>query len=738
MSTPREAALAAAAAGVSVLPPRQDGTKAPDSPSWAHHQHTPADADQIERWYSSGRTGVGWVTGAVSGNLEVMDFDDRSALAEYEKLIDDAGLDGLWDCVKGGYFEHSPNGAHVAYRCDTIDGNKKLAKRDKKTTLIETRGEGGFIIVSPSHGSVNASGVYALESGSVATIVTISPEDREALHTVARSLDETIAPTELARLPATDRDDRPGDDYNERATWAQTLEPHGWVRVSSQRGVISWRRPGKDIGVSATTNHADSDLFYVFSSSTEFETERGYSKFSAYALLNHGGDFAEASRILALQGYGQRLEIPDQEVDLSGILSRYDPPEDKRAPLEDLLRVPGLVGELAEWINESSVKPQPVLALGAAIGAMATILGRKVQTQTGLRSNVYILGVGETGCGKERARQAIRTLFCELDRETMVGTSFASDSAVETAVIACPACLYLIDEMGLFLAAIKEEKSPTYIQSTMRVLLNMYGESEGFYRRRTYADKKRNDEDATIDQPCLSIYGTTVPSNLYDSLTRAHASDGFLSRLLVFESSDPDPYPRMPAKETRAVPDGLLSGFTRWRDAPVDPSAGNLADVKSPDPLEVKATRRAWAVFDRLELQMRAKRAAVRRDGGDPGPYTRVWATAQKLALIRACGIKTDAPEVTEADAQWGADLAWTLTERFLSRVGDLVSENKIEADTHRVLAMIRDAGELQHNQLTRKTQWLTRHSRTDAINSLLEAGLILTSGTKPTTYRVP
>jgi hypothetical protein len=45
-------------------------------------------------------------------------------------------------------------------------------------------------------------------------------------------------------------------------------------------------------------------LFYCFSSSTEFDPERGYNRFSVYAILEHGGDFTAASKALAARGYG--------------------------------------------------------------------------------------------------------------------------------------------------------------------------------------------------------------------------------------------------------------------------------------------------------------------------------------------------------------------------------------------------------------------------------------------------
>jgi hypothetical protein len=48
-------------------------------------------------------------------------------------------------------------------------------------------------------------------------------------------------------------------------------------------------------------------LLYIFSSSAApFEPGKTYSKFEAFAVLNHGGDFASAARSLANDGYGEK------------------------------------------------------------------------------------------------------------------------------------------------------------------------------------------------------------------------------------------------------------------------------------------------------------------------------------------------------------------------------------------------------------------------------------------------
>src|SRR5262249_39735139 len=102
---------------------------------------------------------------------------------------------------------------------------------------------------------------------------------------------------------------RPGDDFDERAEWEDVLAPHGWVAVGECAGVTSWRRPGKSEGISATTGYCRSadggDLLHVFTpNALPPECDHTYSKFGAYAVLEHGGDFRRAARHLRGLGYG--------------------------------------------------------------------------------------------------------------------------------------------------------------------------------------------------------------------------------------------------------------------------------------------------------------------------------------------------------------------------------------------------------------------------------------------------
>lgn len=312
------AALDALELGFSPLPPEEDGSKRPLADvdgSWKIYQSTPASHEKVHSWYRTGRTGNGLATGY--GNLECLEFDDAGTYDEFKRVATGIGIEELVERVDSGYCEVSPGGGyHWLYICEEVRGNTKLAERPipgeplKREVLIETRGKGGFIVTAPSCGRVHPTGgAYRLLRGRLETIVVVSPSERDALWEVAKTFDESpsVGSQEAPFVPSgIPHDSRPGDEYEAAHTWEDILEPMGWTKVFVRSGVIYWRRPGKDIGISATTGHCKG--LYVFTTSTIFPANQSYSKFGVYAVLHHGGDYAAAARDLAKQGYGEPLK----------------------------------------------------------------------------------------------------------------------------------------------------------------------------------------------------------------------------------------------------------------------------------------------------------------------------------------------------------------------------------------------------------------------------------------------
>jgi CheY-like chemotaxis protein len=295
-------------AGISVVPPRQDGTKAPLG-SWRTFQERLPYLDELDDWYRAEQNqGIGVVCGAVSGNLEALDFDRHSAYEEFVDRARETGLSELVDRIEAGYLEKTPKGRHWLWRCSEISGNTKLANNEDQEVLIETRGEGGYVILAPSSGSIHPSGEpYELLSGSIDTISAITPEERESLLDLARSFDYIAQRADLRGL---ETDFRPGDHFNAETTWSALLVPEGWQEIYTRNTITYWRRPGKTIGISASSGLGDADLFYVFTTSTIFDGNAAYSKFGAYALLHHHGDYSAAAAALRADGFGAPTPIP--------------------------------------------------------------------------------------------------------------------------------------------------------------------------------------------------------------------------------------------------------------------------------------------------------------------------------------------------------------------------------------------------------------------------------------------
>lgn len=311
--------------------------------SYMKRQPTEQEMSLWSVYRNSQEYGCGLICGAVSGNLEVIDFDNHtgnaeryfnefSSIPEVRQIITANDL-AVETTQSGGY--------HLLYRSEKIDSSKKLftikdligdretyfkdnlkfakyigkdfiVKRDDlgreycDITEIETRGEGGLIVTAPTKG-------YEVVAGDLRNIPTISAEERNTLIDFARAFNvPDIAPAPAPRATTTaatpSDDQRPGDFYNENCAGdiPAILTAAGWQHLGGK----NWRRPGKKDGVSATLGHVAPDTFYCFTSNGHpFEENHAYKPFTIFALLEHGGDFSAAARDLVAR-YPSELGKP--------------------------------------------------------------------------------------------------------------------------------------------------------------------------------------------------------------------------------------------------------------------------------------------------------------------------------------------------------------------------------------------------------------------------------------------
>jgi len=330
-----DAALKYSEAGLSIIPCHKE-SKAPTLREWKPYQSRIADPKTIRQWFSSkGKDkALAVICGKVSGNLEVLDFDcEGDLLNPFSQQVNEKAPDLLSRLV---LTQTQSKGFHIAFCCPGIatPGNRKLAQRGIRVSgpgthpykgknftarkydndwyivvdLIETRGEGGYFLAPPSPG-------YSGLHGNLSELNNITPDERQILLNTALSLNEWVEPHEIQTgyRASNNGPKLPGQDFDERGDFEAVLKKHRWKKLGrngkTNDGTVTeyWRRPGKDKGHSASV--IGGRTFYCFSSSgASFERFKAYSPFAVYALLEHNGDFKQAARGLAEQGYGEKLK----------------------------------------------------------------------------------------------------------------------------------------------------------------------------------------------------------------------------------------------------------------------------------------------------------------------------------------------------------------------------------------------------------------------------------------------
>ncbi len=149
----------------------------------------------------------------------------------------------------------------------TTEEERKENSGDKVKVLIETRGEGGYVLAPPSAGYEVVNDVE---------IPLITTDEREILLSICISFNET---EEITVGEATCSNNgkyilTPYQDYNEHGDVCSLLQKHQWtiVRIEGERTYFC--RPGKSGHISADY-HAGLRRFKTFTTSTIFEAGKG-------------------------------------------------------------------------------------------------------------------------------------------------------------------------------------------------------------------------------------------------------------------------------------------------------------------------------------------------------------------------------------------------------------------------------------------------------------------------------
>jgi len=399
---------------------------------------------------------------------------------------------------------------------------------------------------------------------------------------------------------------------------------------------------------------------------------------------------------------------------------------------QELLEIGGVIGDFMHHINQTAIVPQPIFSFAGALTAVGSLFGQKIASDKGrIRTNLYSLVVGDSGSGKDNARQAIRNCFFHSAvsaGDILQIENLASDAGLINSLIDFPNQLLLLDEIGSFLQSTSGRKANAHLAAIQTNLLTLYSSAGSQFKTKSYANTEASQ---VIYQPNVCLYGTTTSTTLYSGLTIENLTDGFLSRMIVFETDDhlPEPLSRKERKRRNNKPSPeLLESLRRINEKPKNvKSVGNFANqtgnFSAPEPQLVMETGLAEEIFQDFEDEILGLRRKLKADGRPDSLYNRSAQIAEQVALIIAGSNNIDNPVITDKEARLGIALAKYSADLMIYIAENYLAENEQEKETKNILNMIKSAGKMTKTQLTRKTQKLKAFERNDIVDTLIESG---------------
>jgi hypothetical protein len=729
--------------------PIMPGTKKPgrfrsgawsDYPDWTRHAERMTTEHELAAWQTWPDAGVGIVCGSVIG-VDI-DIPDAELALELERLAR-ARL-GDTPALRIG---RAPKRLLVYRAAEPFAGLRRAP--------IEVLGLGQQFVAHAIHPDTGRPYEWPEES-----LADIDIGDLPAVgEAVARAfLDEALAlvPDHLksARLAAS-RSSGMGPAHAQAGTAAAIREALAWI-PNADLDYDSWIRIG--LALKGALGDAGGDLFAAWSAQSGKDDD-------AFTAKTWNG--LKAERIGAGTIYHLAMERgwkPDPALVLdgatpvahahpaAGLLARVQAPA--TAPVAALqpqfeLRVPeGILAEMVDYMVSTARRPQPLLSLGASLCALGALMGRKYRTETNLRSNLYVVGIADSGSGKNHAREIVNELFFEAGLAAYLGgNKIASGAGLLTALHRQPALLLQIDEFGMFLSAAADRKrSPRHITEILDNMTELYTAAGSVFLGAEYANHDGRNERRDIVQPCLCVYGTTTPLHFWNALQSANVVDGSLARFIILPTDDDYPEEAVGCG-IRSAPQGLLERLRLVAESGGHKPAGNLAGLGAGittgvEPMTVHMAPEAADQFRGLACEVtRELRAA--RGTAHTALLARIGENAQKLALISAVSRDPVAPAIRADDAEWAIGFVRHYARRTMQAVDNHVADNDIERNHKKMLDIIRVAGPggLTKTELTRKTQFLDRRTRDEALLTLTEAGFVTSrmrpSATRPTVVLV-
>ncbi len=670
------------------------------------------DPAQIKSWWAKNpQANIGLATGPGSGvvvvDLDINSEKSKDGAAEWQAMV--AGKpDKIVPCAKTG-----GGGYHLFFKSDDPAIRNRVISKS-----IDLRGEGGYVVLP---GSIHPNGSkYEWIEHPETCAPAPFPDWLKAGGNLVGLVDTAASAKPQAGI----------DAYERCRRYVATLPP----AISGCGGHSATLRVAGECYRFGLT---DSQAWDILSHYNATQCQPPWSE------KDLRRKWREGKKLVDREGkFGKRLEEGDSYADwpisetklatdehrLTRIEEIADPEPPAPAKIDkfpaNLLEPCGAVGSLVKWINATAYKPQPVLALANSLAFWGAILGQRVRTPSDLRTNLFCLGVGESGCGKDHSRKQIKRI-CDaagITGEVLGGEELASDSAIMASVYRSASgaglngILFQLDEIGQTLSIINSKYAAAHMQSIPITLMKLFSSANTTVIGKEFAQRERQD----IREPCVCLYGTTVPDRLFGGLSKYDISNGFLGRMLVFISDDPDPAEG--EKPMLDFPDDVLDTIKFWREVERERQhAGNLAGRAAK---AIAFDKEAQEAIDNFVAYCAKEKAAARDGSGMDVLWSRAPEHARKVALTVAGSFPTKEFCVSGEISRWSVALVAHLTGSLIAAISENMADSDFERQIQRVLRAI-GRSSITRTQLSRKTRGMLPRTRAEVIRELIETDQI-------------
>ena len=726
--------------------PIQPGTKKPgchrgggwhDYPAWTRHAARATTDLELQLWTGWPDAGIGIVGGSVAA-VDIDIAEDAELALRIERLARERL--GDTPALRIG---RAPKRLLV-YR--TVEPFKGIKRHPLEVLCL-----GQQFVAYAVHPATNRPYDWPEESLAdldLASLPAITEEQARAfLDEAIALLPQALRPAELAVRPSK----APRGGHAQQGTPDAVRAALAHI-PNADLDYDSWVRIG--LAIKGAIGEAGAELFAAWSAQAAKNdpdvTARNWAGFrptsigagTIYHLAMERGWKPDAG--LALDGAAPRTAVHPAAGMLAKLQAKPEAPEPKRdAPAFDLAIPAGILGDLTRYMIETARRPQPLLSLGASLCAVGALMGRKYRTESNLRSNLYIVGIADSGSGKNHAREIVNELFVEAGLVGYLGgNKIASGAGLLTAIHRQPAILFQIDEFGMFLAAAADRRrSPRHITEILDNMTELYTSAGGIFLGAEYANRDGKNERRDINQPCLCVYGTTTPLHFWNALQGSNVLDGSLARFIILPTENDYPEENTGAG-IRVLPPSLVENLRSIAASGGREPSGNLIGATpghetAVDPLIVPMEPGAKDIFRALGAEI-TNELRQARGTAFTAILARIAENAQKLALVRAVGIDPAAPAISAEDAEWAIKLVRHFARSTMIAVERHVADNEVERNHKRILEIIRSAGKagVTKSELSRRSQFIDQRPRDEIIATLVEAELITTfmhvTSTKP------